>query len=57
MLQQQQQKETLSIWLVKLQYILFALWNQRTKAELSLAQGGQRGLTQVAQHDSIGIAQ
>lgn len=29
---------------------------QHTKAELSLAQGGQRTI-QVAQHDSIGIAQ
>ncbi|TMS04450.1 hypothetical protein E3U43_009607 [Larimichthys crocea] len=40
-------KGTLSIWLVKLQYIVFALPVnpvQRTKAELSLAQGGQRRL-------------
>lgn len=39
-------KGTLSIWLVKLQYIVFALWTpyNAQKAELNLAQGGQWGL-------------
>lgn len=38
-------KGTLSIWLVKLQYIVFALWTPYNTqlAEPSLAQGGQRG--------------
>lgn len=42
----QQQKVTPSIWLIKLQYIVFALWThiQDRKAELGLAQSDQRPL-------------